>query len=119
MEKMTYAGAGVDIDAGLKLKKEIGKIAQPTFGPEVIRGIGFFGGLYEFKGYRQPVLVSHTDGVGTKMKIAIALNRHETIGMDIVNHLVNDILVGGAKPLFFQDYIAQGVRKPARRQAAL
>jgi phosphoribosylformylglycinamidine cyclo-ligase len=109
MEKMTYAAAGVDIDAGLKLKKKIAQLAKPTFGPEVVRGIGFFGGLFELKGYQQPVLVSHVDGVGTKMKIAISLNRHESIGADIVNHLVNDIFVGGAKPLFFQDYIAQGV----------
>jgi phosphoribosylformylglycinamidine cyclo-ligase len=109
MEKMTYAAAGVNIDAGLKLKKKIAQLAQPTFGPEVVRGIGFFGGLFELKGYQQPILVSHVDGVGTKMKIAIALNRHEFIGEDIVNHLVNDIFVGGAKPLFFQDYIAQGV----------
>jgi phosphoribosylformylglycinamidine cyclo-ligase len=108
MEKMTYAAAGVDIDAAAKLKKVIGQLARPTFGPEVMRGIGFFGGLFELKGYRQPILVSHTDGVGTKMKIAIALEKHDTIGVDIVNHLVNDIFVGGAKPLFFQDYIAQG-----------
>jgi phosphoribosylformylglycinamidine cyclo-ligase len=108
MEKMTYAAAGVDIDAATKLKKVIGQLARPTFGPEVMRGIGFFGGLFELKGYRQPILVSHTDGVGTKMKIAIALEKHDTIGVDIVNHLVNDIFVGGAKPLFFQDYIAQG-----------
>jgi phosphoribosylformylglycinamidine cyclo-ligase len=114
MEKMTYAGAGVDINAGLKLKKNIGRLAQPTFGPNVLRGIGFFGGLYEFKGYRQPVLVSHVDGVGTKMKIAISLDKHDTIGMDIVNHLVNDIFVGGASPLFFQDYIAQGKLNPDR-----
>jgi phosphoribosylformylglycinamidine cyclo-ligase len=114
MEKMTYAAAGVDINAGLKLKKKIGQLAQPTFGPEVLRGIGFFGGLFELKGYRQPILVSHVDGVGTKMKIAIAVNRHANIGKDIVNHLVNDIFVGGARPLFFQDYIAQGVLNPDR-----
>ncbi len=111
---MTYAAAGVDIDAATKLKKVIGQIAQPTFGPEVMRGIGFFGGLFEFKGYRQPILVSHTDGVGTKMKIAIALEKHDTIGVDIVNHCVNDIFVGGAKPLFFQDYIAMGKLNPGR-----
>ena len=114
MEKMTYAAAGVDIDAATKLKKVIGQLARPTFGPEVMRGIGFFGGLFELKGYRQPILVSHTDGVGTKMKIAIALEKHDTIGVDIVNHLVNDIFVGGAKPLFFQDYIAQGKLNPQR-----
>lgn len=117
MEKMTYAAAGVDIDAATKLKKVIGQLARPTFGPEVMRGIGFFGGLFELKGYRQPILVSHTDGVGTKMKIAIALEKHDTIGVDIVNHLVNDIFVGGAKPLFFQDYIAQGKLNPGRVEA--
>jgi phosphoribosylformylglycinamidine cyclo-ligase len=117
MEKMTYAGAGVDIDAGLKFKKIVGQLARPTFGPEVIRGIGFFGGLYEFKGYHQPVLVSHTDGVGTKLKIAIALDRHDSIGIDIVNHLVNDIFTGGAIPLFFQDYIAMGKLNPNRAEA--
>ena len=114
MEKQTYASAGVDIDAGLKIKKVIAALAQPTFGPEVMRGIGFFGGLYQFGGYRQPVLVSHVDGVGTKMKIAIALDRHDTIGVDIVNHCVNDIFVGGAKPLFFQDYLAMGKLNPDR-----
>jgi phosphoribosylformylglycinamidine cyclo-ligase len=119
MEKLTYAEAGVDIDAGMKLKKIIGRMAQPTFGPQVMRGIGFFGGLYELKGYNQPVLVSHVDGVGTKMKIAIALEKHDTIGIDIVNHCVNDIFVGGAAPLFFQDYIAMGKLNPARVEAVI
>ncbi len=114
MKKETYASAGVDINAALKVKKVIGRMAQPTFGPEVLRGIGFFGGLYEFKGYQQPVLVSHVDGVGTKMKIAIALDKHDTIGMDIVNHCVNDIFTGGATPLFFLDYIAMGKLNPQR-----
>jgi len=117
MERETYASAGVDIDAALKLKKVIARMAQPTFGPEVMRGIGFFGGLYEFKGYHQPILVSHVDGVGTKMKIAIALNKHDTIGMDIVNHCVNDIFTGGATPLFFLDYIAMGKLNPGRVEA--
>jgi phosphoribosylformylglycinamidine cyclo-ligase len=117
MEKETYASAGVDIDAAMKLKKVIAKMAQPTFGPQVLRGIGFFGGLYEFKGYNQPILVSHVDGVGTKMKIAIALNKHDTIGMDIVNHCVNDIFSGGATPLFFLDYIAMGKLNPQRVEA--
>jgi phosphoribosylformylglycinamidine cyclo-ligase len=116
MEKQTYASAGVDIAAATDLKKILGKMAQPTFGPEVIRGIGFFGGLFEFSGYKQPVLVSHVDGVGTKMKIAIAMEKHDTIGMDIVNHCVNDIFVGGATPLFFQDYIAMGKLNPDRVQ---
>jgi phosphoribosylformylglycinamidine cyclo-ligase len=119
MEKLTYAASGVDINAGLELKKNIAKIARPTFGPEVLRGIGFFGGLYQFQGYKQPVLVSHTDGVGTKMKIAIALDKHDTIGMDIVNHLVNDIFVGGARPLFFQDYVAMGKLNPSRVEAII
>lgn len=117
MERETYASAGVDIDAALKLKKVIARMAQPTFVPEVMRGIGFFGGLYEFKGYHQPILVSHVDGVGTKMKIAIALNKHDTIGMDIVNHCVNDIFTGGAAPLFFLDYIAMGKLNPQRVEA--
>jgi phosphoribosylformylglycinamidine cyclo-ligase len=117
MERETYASAGVDIDAALKLKKVIARMAQPTFGPEVMRGIGFFGGLYEFKGYHQPILVSHVDGVGTKMKIALALNKHDTIGMDIVNHCVNDIFTGGATPLFFLDYIAMGKLNPGRVEA--
>jgi phosphoribosylformylglycinamidine cyclo-ligase len=117
MERETYASAGVDIDTALKLKKVIAKMAQPTFGPEVLRGIGFFGGLYEFKGFQQPVIVSHVDGVGTKMKIAIALNKHDTIGIDIVNHCVNDIFTGGATPLFFLDYIAMGKLNPARVEA--
>jgi phosphoribosylformylglycinamidine cyclo-ligase len=119
MEKMTYAGAGVDINAGLQLKKNIGLMAQPTFGPEVLRGIGFFGGLYELKNFKQPVLVSHVDGVGTKMKLSIALDKHDTIGMDIVNHLVNDIFVGGATPLFFQDYIAMGKLNSARVESII
>src|SRR5512136_2162629 len=117
MERETYASAGVDIEAALKLKKVIARMAQPTFGPEVMRGIGFFGGLYEFKGYHQPILVSHVDGVGTKMKIAIAMNKHDTIGMDIVNHCVNDIFTGGATPLFFLDYIAMGKLNPPRVEA--
>jgi phosphoribosylformylglycinamidine cyclo-ligase len=117
MPKETYASAGVDIDAALRVKKVLAKMAQPTFGPEVLRGIGFFGGLYEFKGYQQPVLVSHVDGVGTKMKIAIALNKHDTIGMDIVNHCVNDIFSGGATPLFFLDYIAMGKLNSQRVEA--
>jgi phosphoribosylformylglycinamidine cyclo-ligase len=117
MEKQTYASAGVNIAAATDLKKILGKMAQPTFGPEVMRGIGFFGGLYEFSGYKQPILVSHCDGVGTKMKIAIALDKHDTIGMDIVNHCINDIFVGGAAPLFFQDYLAMGKLNPKRVQA--
>jgi len=77
-----------------------------------LSGFGFFGGLFEFKGYKHPVLVSSVDGVGTKLKIAVALNKHDTIGIDIVNHCVNDILTCGAEPLFFLDYIAMGKLVP-------
>ena len=103
-----YTQAGVNIKAAAKAKKLIGKLAQATLCPEVLSGVGFFGGLFEVKGYNQPVLVSSVDGVGTKLKIASALGRHDTIGIDIVNHCVNDILTCGAEPLFFLDYIAIG-----------
>ena len=102
----TYRDAGVDIDVADKLKEIIKRKAKPTFTPEVLTDLGFFGGLYELKGYIQPVLVSSTDGVGTKIKIACALNKHDSIGADIVNHCANDILTCGASPIFFQDYIA-------------
>jgi len=87
---------------------------RSTLRSEVLGGIGFFGGLFEFKGYRQPVLVSSVDGVGTKLKIASALDRHDTVGIDLVNHCVNDIFTGGAEPLFFLDYIAMGKLVPQR-----
>jgi len=90
----------------------IAKHARATLRPEVLGGVGFFGGLFEFKGYQQPVLVSSVDGVGTKLKIALALAKHDTIGIDIVNHCVNDILTCGAEPLFFLDYIATGKLVP-------
>jgi len=95
----------------------IGKHARSTLRPEVLSGIGFFGGLFEFKGLNQPVLVSSVDGVGTKLKIACALARHNTIGIDIVNHCVNDILTCGAEPLFFLDYIAMGKLVPEQVEA--
>ncbi|UCB42893.1 MAG: phosphoribosylformylglycinamidine cyclo-ligase [Dehalococcoidales bacterium] len=106
--KETYAKAGVDIALGDKVARLIGKHARTTLGPEVLSGVGFFGGLYEFKGYTNPVLVSSTDSVGTKLKIANALDKHDTVGIDIVNHCVNDILTCGAEPLFFLDYIGIG-----------
>jgi len=106
--KHTYAAAGVDIDVAAKAKELIGKQAKTTHRPEVLGGVGFFGGLFEFKGYEQPVLVSSVDGVGTKLKIAVALGKHDTVGIDLVNHCVNDILTCGAEPLFFLDYIAMG-----------
>ena len=92
----------------------ISKHARSTLRPEVLSGVGFFGGLFEFKGYHQPVLVSSTDSVGTKVKIACALAKHDTIGIDIVNHCVNDILTCGAEPLFFLDYIGIGKLMPEK-----
>ena len=113
----TYAAAGVDIDAAGRAKSLIGKQAKTTHRPGVLGGIGFFGGLFELKGYRQPVLVSSVDGVGTKLKIAAAMGKHDTIGIDLVNHCVNDILTGGAEPLFFLDYIAMGKLVPEQVEA--
>ena len=110
----TYAKAGVDIEAGDRATELIGKLTRSTFRPEVLSGVGFFGGLYEFKGYKNPVLVSSTDSVGTKVKIAIALDKHDTVGIDIVNHCVNDIFTGGAEPLFFLDYIGIGKLLPEK-----
>lgn len=100
-----------------KAKELIGKHARSTLRPEVLSGVGFFGGLFEFKGFKQPVLVSSVDGVGTKLKIASALAQHNTIGIDIVNHCVNDILTCGAEPLFFLDYIAMGRLVPEQVEA--
>jgi phosphoribosylformylglycinamidine cyclo-ligase len=115
--KHTYAAAGVNIDLAREVKKRIADLAQSTYGPEVLSGVGFFGGMYDFKGFKQPVLVSHVDGVGTKIKIALAMGKHDTIGMDIVNHCVNDIFTCGATPLFFLDYIAMGKLVPERVEA--
>jgi phosphoribosylformylglycinamidine cyclo-ligase len=115
--RQTYAAAGVDIDLANQAKKLIGKLAKTTYRPEVLSGVGFFGGLFEFKGYKQPVLVSSVDGVGTKLKIAIALGKHDTVGIDIVNHCVNDIFTCGAEPLFFLDYIAMGKLIPEQVEA--
>jgi phosphoribosylformylglycinamidine cyclo-ligase len=114
MTKQTYAKAGVNIDAGDKATKLIGKHARTTLRPEVLSGVGFFGGLYEFKGYEEPVLVSSTDSVGTKLKIASAVGKHDTIGIDIVNHCINDILTCGAEPIFFLDYIGIGNLVPEK-----
>jgi len=113
----TYAGAGVDIRLGDKVARLIGKHARTTLGPEVLSGVGFFGALYEFKGYENPVLVSSTDSVGTKLKIANALGKHDTVGIDIVSHCVNDILTCGAKPLFFLDYIGIGKLEAEKAEA--
>lgn len=104
----TYAAAGVDIDAATRAKELIKKKARATFRPEVLTDIGLFAGFFQLSGYKKPVLVSSVDGVGTKLKIATALGRHDTVGLDIVNHCVNDIFTCGAEPLFFLDYIAMG-----------
>ena len=105
--KKAYARAGVDVDLGNRLKRQIHSLVRQTHGPEVLGKIGGFGGLFraDFRGMDEPVLVSSTDSVGTKLKIAFALDRHDTVGADLVNHCVNDIAVVGARPLFFLDYI--------------
>ncbi|WP_269533598.1 phosphoribosylformylglycinamidine cyclo-ligase [Chitinimonas sp. BJYL2] len=106
---LSYRDAGVDIDAGDQLVENIKPFAKRTMRPEVLSGIGGFGGLVEIsKKYKEPVLVSGTDGVGTKLKLAFELNRHDTVGVDLVAMSVNDILVQGAEPLFFLDYFACG-----------
>jgi len=110
--KETYASSGVNIEVSARAKELIARHARSTHRPEVLSGVGFFGGLFEFKGYQQPVLVSSVDGVGTKLKISLALGKHDTVGIDIVNHCVNDILTCGAEPLFFLDYIAAGKLQP-------
>jgi phosphoribosylformylglycinamidine cyclo-ligase len=108
-DPLSYRDAGVDIDAGDDLVERIKPFAKRTLRPEVLVGIGGFGALVELpKRYRQPVLVSGTDGVGTKLKLAFALNRHDTVGIDLVAMSVNDVLVQGAEPLFFLDYFACG-----------
>ncbi|MCH7654123.1 MAG: phosphoribosylformylglycinamidine cyclo-ligase [Chloroflexi bacterium] len=109
MTEQTYGSAGVNLDAAQDVKRLIGAIVSPTHGPQVLGGIGGFGAMYRLAGYEDPVLVSSTDGVGTKLKIAIWMDRYDTIGEDLVNACVNDIVVSGAKPLFFLDYLAVGV----------
>ncbi len=111
-KRHTYAAAGVNIASADRAKELIRKHARTTLRAEVLSDIGFFGGLFELKGYREPVLVSSTDGVGTKLKIASALGKHDTVGIDLVNHCVNDILTCGAEPLFFLDYISMGQLVP-------
>ncbi|MFN2476587.1 MAG: phosphoribosylformylglycinamidine cyclo-ligase [Chthoniobacterales bacterium] len=107
MTKKAYARAGVDVDLGNLVKRRIQERVKSTHGPEVLGKIGGFGGLFapNFSGMREPVLVASVDGVGTKLKIAFAAGRHDTVGADLVNHCVNDIAVLGARPLFFLDYV--------------
>jgi phosphoribosylformylglycinamidine cyclo-ligase len=114
-QRSAYSEAGVNIDAGNRAVELMKGAVKATYGPEVLAGIGAFGGLYDaglLQTLKSPVLVASTDGVGTKVKIATAAGRFSTIGWDIVNHCVNDILVQGARPLFFLDYIASSVLKP-------
>jgi phosphoribosylformylglycinamidine cyclo-ligase len=114
MKRKAYAGAGVDIELGNLVKSTLPQLLASASRPEVLGKIGGFGGLFalDTKKYKQPVLVSSTDGVGTKLKLAFALNRHDTVGEDLVNHCVNDIAVLGAEALFFLDYIGTGKLEP-------
>ncbi len=111
---MDYKSSGVDIDAGHETVRRIKKLAQSTFTSGVLSDIGSFGGLFKLDttAWKEPVLVSSADGVGTKLKVAFMANQHTTIGADLVNHCVNDILVQGALPLFFLDYLATGKLSP-------
>jgi phosphoribosylformylglycinamidine cyclo-ligase len=114
MKQKAYARAGVDIDLGNKVKSALPRLLAATHRPGVLGKVGGFGGLFalDVSKYRQPVLVSSVDGVGTKLKIAFAMDRHDTIGQDLVNHCVNDIAVLGAEPLFFLDYLGTGRLEP-------
>ena len=110
---MDYREAGVDVEAGRAFVDRIGTMIKRTYRPEVLSGIGGFSGLFQLPtGYREPVLVSGTDGVGTKLKLAHTLNRHDTVGVDLVAMCVNDVLTCGAEPLFFLDYLATGHLQP-------
>ena len=108
MNEMTYKAAGVDLDESRRLKRRIRDIAAKTQGPETLAGVGAFGALYALSGYDDPILVASTDPVGTKLKLAIMTGRYEGIGEDLVNACVNDVIVSGAKPILFLDYINMG-----------
>lgn len=112
----TYKASGVDIKAGEETVDKIKELVKSTFNKNVLSGIGHFGAFYEIdtKKYKQPVLVSSVDGVGTKLKVAFMMNKHETVGQDLVNHCVNDIAVCGADPLYFMDYMAFGKLFPEK-----
>jgi phosphoribosylformylglycinamidine cyclo-ligase len=114
MKQKAYAAAGVDIDLGNKVKATLPQLLASTHRREVLGKVGGFGGLFalDIKKYREPILVSSVDGVGTKLKLAFVLDKHDTIGADLVNHCVNDIAVLGAEPLFFLDYLGTGKLEP-------
>lgn len=116
MNKSTYKAAGVDIHAGYEVVRRIRKHTESTFRPEVLGDIGSFGSFFalDTTKYREPVLVAGTDGVGTKLKIAFMMDKHDTIGMDVVAYCVNDIICQGAEPLFFLDYLAVGKTRPEK-----
>src|SRR5213083_3112819 len=113
-ETVTYSDAGVDIDAATRATDKIKELARRTFNERTLSEIGSFGGMFDgsFPDLRQPVLVASADGVGTKLKVAFLAGIHNTVGRDLVNHCVNDILVQGARPLFFLDYVATGKLSP-------
>lgn len=120
-DELTYKAAGVDIEAGYEAVRRISAHARSTFRPEVLQDIGSFGSLFalDVKRYPEPLLVSGTDGVGTKLKIAFMMDKHDTIGIDAVAYCVNDILCQGAEPLFFLDYLAVGKLDPAQAEAVV
>ena len=117
MSGKTYLASGVDLDAAAGVKELFKPHVRSTFGPQVLGDIGSFGGLFHVQGYHDPVLVSSTDNVGTKLKLATWLDRFDTIGHDVVNQSVNDIITTGARPLFFQDYIAVDTLVPSQVEA--
>jgi phosphoribosylformylglycinamidine cyclo-ligase len=112
MTEGTYKQAGVDLEASQNLKRRIRDIVTPTHGPQVLAGVGAFGAMYQFSGYREPILVSSTDPVGTKLRIAVMMERYDTIGVDLVNACINDVIVCGARPMFFLDYINMSSLRP-------
>ncbi|MBV9087128.1 MAG: phosphoribosylformylglycinamidine cyclo-ligase [Acidobacteriaceae bacterium] len=118
---LTYADAGVDIERSTRIKQRIRYLAHKTFSRNVLSEIGGFGGMYalDMKRYKDPVLVSSVDGVGTKLKVAFEMKLHHTVGADLVNHCVNDVAVQGAAPLFFMDYLATGRLEPELAEAVV
>ncbi|MCZ6788471.1 MAG: phosphoribosylformylglycinamidine cyclo-ligase [Chloroflexi bacterium] len=117
MTGKSYLASGVDLNAAACAKELFKPHVRSTFGPQVLSDIGSFGGLFHLQGYRDPVLVSSTDNVGTKLKLAVWLDRFDTIGHDVVNQSVNDIITNGARPLFFLDYIAVDTLVPRQAEA--